>query len=192
MNKILKKITKELSAIEDVKAIILYGSLARKEYTSRSDIDLFILTTRKPTLKHVQDKIIELENTTGRSIQPTIRTIKELQKTDTGLLQNIFQEGKLLYLKEATEIPSAVLLEQKPYLIYSFQLNNLIQNEKARFNSSFYGRVKNKYKYTGLLNEINGQKLSPGCVIIPHAEKSKVERFFRGFKIKFNQLKIWK
>lgn len=192
MNRILKKIANELVKIEDVKAIVLYGSFARKESTSRSDIDLFILTTNKSTIKEIQEKIIGLENSTGKTIQPTVRTIKELQKTDTGLLQNIFQEGKVLYLRETTEIPSAVLLEQKPYLIYSFHLNNLGQNEKVQFNSNFYGRIKNKYQYSGFLNKISGQKLSAGCVIIPHTEKTKIEKFFRKFKIKFKQVKVWK
>jgi len=39
MKRILNKIAKALSAIEDVKAVVLYGSFARGEYTSRSDID---------------------------------------------------------------------------------------------------------------------------------------------------------
>ncbi|MCE5328742.1 nucleotidyltransferase domain-containing protein [bacterium] len=62
MKRILKKIAKELCKIEDVKAIILYGSLARKEFTSRSDIDLFILITKDKTRKEIHDKIIELES----------------------------------------------------------------------------------------------------------------------------------
>ncbi len=192
MNRIVKKITEKLSIIKDIKAIILYGSLARKEFTSRSDIDLFILTTNKSKLKELHDRIIGLEKEIGRNIQPTIRTIKELQKTDTGLLQNIFQEGKLLYLKESTEIPSAILLEQKPYLIYSFQLNNLHQKKKAKFNSKFYGRIKNKYKYAGFLSEIGGQKVSSGCIIIPYSKKSKIEKFFKKSRIKFRQIKVWK
>jgi predicted nucleotidyltransferase len=192
MHKTLKKIVAELSKIDDIKAIVLYGSFARKEITSRSDIDLFILTTDKNTIKEVQEKIIELERLTGQTIQPTVRTVKELQKTDTGLLQNIFQEGKVLYLKEAPELPSAILLEQKPHIIYSFQLNDLDQNAKAQFNSSFYGRIKDKYEYAGVLSELNGQKLASGCVIIPNIEKSKIEKFFHKFKIKFKQVKVWK
>ncbi len=192
MNRTLRKIAKGLSEIEDVKAIVLYGSFARKESTSRSDVDLFILTTGEETVKKVHDKVIELENATGQTIQPTVRSIKELQKTDTGLLQNIFQEGKVLYLKEAPELPSAILLEQKPHLIYSFQLNKLGQNKKAQFNSVFYGRMKDKYRYKGFLDEINGQKLSAGCVIIPYTEKRMIEKFFRRFKIKFKQVKVWK
>lgn len=192
MNRALKKIVTGLSEIDDVVSVILYGSFARNENTSRSDIDLFILVSEKSALKKVQDKIISIESVIGRNIQPTIRTLKELEKTDTGLLQNIFQEGKMLYLKEPTDIPSSMLLSQKPQLIYSFQISNLDQNKKAKFNNEFYGRVKGKYSYKGLLQETGGQKLSSGCVLVPHAEKQKTEKFFKKFKIKFNQVKVWR
>ena len=192
MKRILKKIAKKLSGIEDVKAVILYGSLARGEFTSRSDIDLFILTTDDKTQKEVEDKVIELESAIGRNIQPTIRTVAELQKTDTGLLQNIFQEGKVLYLKEPSDIPSAILLQQKPFLIYSFQISSLPQKDKARFNRQLYEQTKKDYKYKGLLQEIGGQKLSAGCVMVPHMQKETIEKFFRKFKVKFEQLKVWK
>ena len=192
MKRILKKIAKELSKIEDVKAVILYGSLARGEFTSRSDIDLFILTTNDKTRKIVQDKVIELEPEIGRNIQPTVRTISELQKTDTGLLQNIFQEGKILYLREPSDIPSAILLKQKPYLIYSFQINSLSQKDKVRFNRQLYDQKRKGYKYKGLLQETGGQKLSPGCIMVPHAQKEKIEKFFKKLKVTFEQLKVWK
>ena len=192
MKRILKKIAKELSMLEDVKAVILYGSLARGEFTSRSDIDLFILATDDKTQKEVEDKVIEIETEIGRNIQPTIRTITESQKTDTGLLQNIFQEGKILYLKEPSDIPSAMLLQQKPFLIYSFQISSLSQKDKARFNRQLYEQTKKDYKYKGLLREIGGQKLSSGCVIIPYEQKEKIEKFFKKSKVKSEQLKVWK
>ena len=192
MKRMLKKIAKELSKIEDVKAIILYGRLARGEFTSRSDVDLFILTTDYNTQKEIHDKVIELESEIGRNIQPTIRTLAELQKTDTGLLQNIFQEGKILYLREPSDIPSAILLQQKPYLIYSFQISSLLQKEKARFNRQLYEQTTKEYNYKGLLQEIGGQKLSAGCVMMPYEQKDKIEKFFKKFKVKFEQLKVWK
>lgn len=192
MNRLLKKIARGLSAIEDVRAIILYGSFARKEANSGSDIDLFILTTERKTRKIIEHKVIGIEREIGRSIQPTIRTLTELKKTDSGLLQNIFQEGRVIYLKEPADIPSSLLLEQKPQEIYSFQLSNLSQNEKAKFNNEFYGRKKGKYSYKGLLNEIGGQKLSAGCIFVSHSEKQKIEKFFKRSKVQFSHLKVWK
>lgn len=192
MKRILKRITKELSKINDLRAIILYGSFARGEDTSRSDIDLFILTTNKRTQKEIQDRVIELESEIGRSIQPTIRTIVELQITDTGLLQNIFQEGKILYLKEPAEIPSALLLKQEPYLIYTFQISSLSQKVKAKFNRQLYEQKRKGYEYKGLLNEIGGKKLSSGCIIVPYLQKENIEKFFKKFNVRFKQLKVWK
>jgi len=107
-------------------------------------------------------------------------------------LQNIFQEGKILYLKEPAEIPSAVLLQQKPHLIYSFQISSLSQKEKAKFNRYFYEQNKKRYKYKGLLQEIGGKKLSAGCVMVPYMQKEKIEKIFRKFRVKFEQLKVWK
>jgi len=192
MKRILNKITKELAQIADVKVIILYGSFARGEYTSRSDIDLLIITAKRETQRDVQNKVIDIESKIERNIQPTVRTISELQKTDSGLLQNIFKEGKILYLKEPTEIPSALLLQQKPYLIYSFKISNLSQKDKAKFNRTFYEQGNKKYKYKGLLNELGGKKISPGCVIVPISHKEKIEKFFKKFNASFEQLKVWK
>lgn len=192
MKKILDKIAKALSQISEVKAVILYGSFARGEATSRSDIDLLILTGSEKLAKDVEDEIIRLEHQTGRTIQPTIRTPDELHRTDTGLLQNIFQEGKVLYARGADEIPSAVLLKQKPFLLYTFHLKNLDQNEKAKFNRRLYKQEKKEYEYKGFLHEIGGLKVSAGCILVPYSEKQAVEKFFRKFKISFNQQKIWK
>jgi predicted nucleotidyltransferase len=192
MKRILKKISKELSEIPDIKLVVLYGSFAREENTSRSDVDLLILTTKSRTQEEIQNKVIELESEIGRNIQPTIRTISELQKTDSGLLQNIFKEGKILYLREPTEIPSAILLQQKPYLIYSFRISKLSQKDKVRFNRSLYEQTRKGYKYKGLLNELGGKKLSSGCVMVPNNHKEKIEKFFKKFNVAFEQLKVWK
>ena len=192
MKRILKKITKDLSEIPDLKLVVLYGSYARGENTSRSDIDLFILTTKIKTQEEIQNKVIKLESEVGRNIQPTIRTISELQKTDSGLLQNIFKEGKVLYLREPAEISSALLLQQKPYIIYSFRISKLSQRDKVRFNRSLYEQKRKGYKYKGLLNELGGKKLSSGCVMIPNNQKEKIEKFFKKLNVKFEQLKVWK
>ena len=192
MKRIFKNIVQELSALSEIKMIVLYGSFARGEESSRSDIDLLILTSRKNSYDEIQNKIIELESKIQRTIQPTIRTKDELQKTDTGLLQNIFKEGKVLYLKEPTEIPSALLLEQKPYIIYTFQIKHLSQKDKVKFNRSFYEQTRGNYRYEGLLNELNGEKISPGCIIIPQVKKDHVEKFFKKYAVSFEQIEVWK
>ncbi|MCM8777960.1 MAG: nucleotidyltransferase domain-containing protein [Candidatus Omnitrophica bacterium] len=192
MKKIFKKIVDELSKLKDIKAVILYGSFARGENTPRSDIDLFIITDDENAKGVIEEKIISLETSVKRNIQPTIRIEKELKKTDTGLLQNIFQEGLILYMREPVTLSAILLLKQKPYVIYTFQLNNLSQRDKARFNRQLYEQKIGKYQYRGLLNKIGGKKLSDGCIMLPYSEKIKIEKLFKKFKITFNSLNIWK
>ncbi|MBA3062339.1 MAG: hypothetical protein FP833_05190 [Atribacteria sp.] len=74
-------------------------------------------------------------------------------------------------------------MQQKPHLIYSFQISSLLQKEKARFNRQLYEQTRKEYKYKGLLQEIGGQKLSAGCVMIPYEQKEKIEKFFKKFKV---------
>jgi len=192
MKRIFKNIVEGLSALSEIKMIVLYGSFARGEESSRSDVDLLILTSRKNSYDEIQNKIIDLESRIQRTIQPTIRTKDELHKTDTGLLQNIFKEGKVLYLKEPTDIPTALLLEQRPYIIYTFQINHLSQKDKVKFNRSFYEQTRGDYRYKGILNELNGEKISPGCIIIPQAKKDLIEKFFKKYAVSFEQIEVWK
>ena len=64
--------------------------------------------------------------------------------------------------------------------------------EKARFNRYFYERRRKGYKYKGFLQQIAGQKLSPGCVIVPYLYKKKIIKVFSKYKIEYEQLKVWK
>ena len=191
MKSIIKKITDTLSEIKEIKVIILYGSLARGESSSRSDIDLFIITSEDIKDK-VEGKVIELENKIHRSIQPTIRTEKQLSATDSGLLQNIFQEGKILFLREYFDFPVSFLLEQKPFIIYKLDISNLKQNRKAEFNKKLYGYRDKKYTYEGLIHKVSASKLSSGCIIVPFDNRKKVTEFFNKKKIKFEEIKVWK
>jgi predicted nucleotidyltransferase len=191
VNNILKKISGVLSKIEEVKVIILYGSLARGEFTSRSDIDLFIIVSKDEKDK-IEERIIELENQLKRSIQPTIRTEEQIRTTDSGLLQNIFQEGKILFLREYFGFPVSFLLEQRPFVIYRFDISNLKQNRKAQFNRELYGYRDKKYKYEGLIHKVEGSKLSSGCIIVPFDGKKIMEGVFKKHKITFEEVKVWK
>ena len=186
----LRKIVSALSNINDLKAIILYGSFARGDYGPRSDIDLLLIVTKKESFESVQNAIISLE--LGRNIQPTIRTEKELSETDSGLLQNVFLEGKILFLREPLDLNVSMLLNLRPFLVYTFDLGKLDQKTKAKFNRAFYLRMHKDYKYPGALDKMKGEKLASGCIMVPFSEKKDIEKFFGSFKIKFKAVRIWK
>jgi len=187
---LFRKIVTAFSGVEDLKAIILYGSFARGDYGPRSDIDLMFITKKKRTTEEIQDIIISLE--LGRSIQPIIRTEKELTETDSGLLQNLFLEGNILFLREPLDLDVSMLLHLRPFLLYTFDLGKLDQKKKAKFNRAFYPRKSAKYNYPGMLTELKGEKLASGCAMVPYSEKKAIEKFFNSYKIEFNALRMWK
>ena len=188
--RVFGKIITVLSYINDLKAVILYGSFARGDYGPRSDIDLLLITEKKESFEIIQNAVISLD--LGRNIQPTIRTEKELAETDSGLLQNIFLEGKILFLRQPLDIDVSMVLSLRPFLIYTFDLGKLDQRTKAKFNRAFYQRMHKNYQYPGLLKRLNGEKLASGCVIVPFSEKKPIEKFLGSYKIQFKAVRMWK
>ena len=176
--------------VKDLKAIILHGSFARGDYGPRSDIDLVLITRTKEALEEIQNAIVSLD--VGRSIQPIVRTEKEIAETDSGLLQNLFLEGKILFLREPLDFDVASLLRLKPFLIYTFDLASLDQKTKAKFNRTLYARSRDNYEYPGLLSTLKGEKLASGCITVPVSERKVVEKFFRSFKVTWNAVRVWK
>lgn len=191
MKKILKEITRDLSAISRIKLVIMYGSYARGDFGPKSDIDLLILVSKNDVLENIQNAIIRIEEKIGKSIQPTIRTEEEFKKTDSGLLQNLLREGKILFLRDFYEISAVELLKQRPFIIYSFRISSLSQRKKAKFNREFYSRTKKKYAYQGLLQKLAGEKLASGCVMIPFSKRNLLEKFFKRYKIEHESRNIW-
>ena len=191
LQKIFKEISRELSLISEVKIVVLYGSHARGDFGPKSDVDLFILISKSDAVEKIHNAIIKIEEKIGKNIQPTIRTGEEFRKTDTGLLQNLLREGKILFLRGFFEISAVALLKQKPFIIFSFRINSLSQKSKAKFNREFYSRTKNKYKYRGLLQKLGGEKLVSGCIMIPFREKNRIEKFFQKNKIEYEAKNIW-
>ena len=191
LKKIYKEIAQKFSAINEVKLIILYGSYARGDFGPKSDIDLFILVSNNSVLENIQNAIIRIEEKIGKSIQPTIRTEEEFKKTDSGLLQNLLREGKILFLRNFYEISAVELLKQRPFILYSFRINLLSQKKKAKFNRELYSRAKKKYAYQGLLQRLGGEKLASGCILIPFRKRNLLEIFFKKYKIEYESKIIW-
>jgi len=186
----LKKLVKCLTPIAGVKTVILYGSFARGDFGPKSDLDLFIITDKAGARNAVLRALAELE--LDRRIQPTVRTEQELRKTDTGLLQNVFDDGKVIYLREPMEIPVKALLGLKPFSIFIFELTHLDQKTKARFNREMYDRSRGRYKYDGLLGEIGGRRLSRGCVLVSTSAKARLLRFFKKYSVRVQEIEVWR
>jgi predicted nucleotidyltransferase len=94
-----EKIVKDFEFLKyDVEAIILFGSYARNEQTSRSDIDICIVCgNKKEKIEKVWDKILESGITEKYDVK-----IFELLPLKMKI--SVIKEGKVLYAKNEIEL----------------------------------------------------------------------------------------
>lgn len=187
--KVINEISEKLSEIEEVVAVLLYGSFAREDFGPRSDVDIFVIVESASAIERVENRILEIK--TERTIQPVIRTLVELKGTDSGLLKNIFQQGKLIFLRKNLDLPVSAMLDLKPYKLVSFSLSNLDQKTKIKFDYALYGTRKKNYKYMGLLNLNKGKKISRGCILVPEETWSSLKEFFDSYSVMINIEDVW-
>jgi len=185
----MSRIVQVVGPLPGVLTIILYGSFARGDHGPKSDVDLLILVRTPRQARLVNERLAEQEF--DRQLQPTVRTLRQLRSTDTGLLRNIFREGRLLFLNGPLELPAASLLNLKPLGLYVFSLKGLRQPLKARFNRLLYPRKQAGYEYPGLLPGLGGQRLSSGCVLLPEAGRHRLEQVFKRHRISFRCQQVW-
>lgn len=184
----INKLVHALQSIQGIDAAIVYGSIARGDYGPNSDIDVLLIVDAPETVDITQDLLAGLE--LNRAVQPIIRTREQLEATDSGLVENIFQEGIVLFASVPLFIPAASILDVHPWVLYSFELTDLPQKEKARFNRQLYSSTR--YKGSGgLLSEIGGKRIARGCVVVPASAQKSMEALFRRFRIQAQSMEIW-
>jgi len=188
-HRILNRIVKATRPLPGVLAVVLYGSFARGDYGPKSDVDLLILVNEPDQVHPVEERLAEQEF--GRQIQPMVRTLGDLAQTDTGLLRNVFREGRLLFLNGPLDLPAFFLLDLKPFALYTFTLKGLAQPDKARFNRILYPHRTRGYPYRGLLAELGGTRVTSGCFLLPQGSRHRVERAFRKHRVDFQSRQVW-
>ena len=184
----INKLVHALQSIQGIDAAIVYGSIARGDYGPNSDIDVLLIVDAPETVDITQDLLAGLE--LNRAVQPIIRTREQLEATDSGLVENIFQEGIVLFASVPLFIPAASILDVHPWVLYSFELTDLPQKEKARFNRQLYSSTRHKGS-GGLLSEIGGKTIARGCVVVPASAQKSMEALFRRFRIQAQSMDIW-
>jgi len=188
-NNVIDQIVEKLSGKKEVLAIILYGSFARGDFGPRSDVDIFVIVENTSAIEKVENCILEIK--TERTIQPIIRSLDKIKETDSGLLKNIFQQGKIIFLRRNLDIPVSLMLSLKPYRLITFNLSNLDQKTKTKFNYALYGVKKKNYEYKGILEKNKGRKVSKGSILIPEETWNNLKEFFDSYSIDVKVEEVW-
>ena len=181
---LLQKIS--LLDLSNIRQIILFGSVARGEENSKSDVDIFIDLVHEQKLfedelrsyleefyksvkyKHYW-KLLGIDN----EIKLTIGKMDEWKELQPSIIAN----GLILYGKFAPSVKDGT---HKTFLIWE----NIKPNTKrVFFNKKVFGFKQREKFYEGLLKKYGGERLGKGCILVPAEHSQLFITFFRKYHI---------
>ena len=186
---------KKISDLEEVNSIALFGSVAKGEATSESDIDFLAIVSNMKIEKNIIKIADEISDKYNKKFQVIVKT-KKLEGLDSSMIEGISKDGILLY-------GSPIKVKQKdlelePYLLAIYSLADLQQSEKMKFKRAFFGsesvfKTKTKKYRTvqeGLLRMYSGARLGRGAIIFPSKHKEIIKQLGY-FKVKFKIFTVY-
>lgn len=186
---------------KETKEVILFGSVAKKNYDEKSDIDLFFNITNKEKINDVEKELRAVLKSFGIKAEKTwkLKKINLPISFIVGLLddekwaslrEEIISSGKILY-GQYKEMPEKI---NQKYIIY-YSLNNLKRKEKMRFIRGLFGysikKGKREYRQRGLLESFGGSKLSSNVILINQQSLSEIRMFFNRNKVRYKIIESW-
>ena len=187
------------SEFEEVLVVILYGSVARGDFSRRhSDLDLLIIISKKKfnesLKKRIEEKISQicLKHAVRAHLEFQGPVIKDEEKT---LLEKMIEEGKVSYSSGVWFFDNK-MIGLKQYLLYSFSAIN--SDTRTLFSKTLHGKKswyyngKNKVvkEYTGIANNENIILIGRGGLLVSKEKKADIEGIFQRFKIDYKIKKI--
>ncbi|MDP2672944.1 MAG: nucleotidyltransferase domain-containing protein [Nanoarchaeota archaeon] len=182
---------------ENLKKIVLFGSVARGNFDEESDIDLFIEVKESADNKKIEDLVhktvnifeVFAEKTWNlRGINLPIKFIvaRENDPDWIELKEEIQHYGILMY-GEYKE-------HKDNYALISYSLNKLKQNDKMNFLRKLYGyAVKKKkkiYSKSGLISAIGAVKTATNQILVRIEKIKDALDLLKEFEVPYTVRKI--
>jgi len=183
----IERIVKEMREVEGVVGIILFGSYSRGEQEEGSDIDLLTVFRDERSLKENQEEIYKITAKSNLFLQVITLTIKELKSSH--LLKSVIRDGKAYYLdREMKKLLNTIYV---PYALITYRMTNLKPKDKVTFIQKLEGRGKGKYRYKGLIQELNGYKVGKGVIMIPVKNLKKIKEYLEKKNVDYVIRYVW-
>ncbi|MBI2148653.1 nucleotidyltransferase domain-containing protein [Candidatus Woesearchaeota archaeon] len=179
--------------LDNIRNIILFGSVARGQATKESDIDIFIDIIKKDVkyeqkikqiigdfykskFFHSYWKIKGIEN----DFNVIVGKLDEWKEIKDSIISN----GITLYSKFKT------LPEKYVYFVLIYFENVKPESKRVLLYKNLYGyNIKNKH-YHGLLERYNGKKLNKGTIAVPLEHKNIFFGLFKRFKVSIKTMNV--
>lgn len=179
--------------IEKVNAIYLFGSAVRGTLTKKSDIDIFFDCDKK------DEKLVK------RIVDSAVLNFEASQDFEKWKRFNFvypfsFQNGVLdeWELKSSIASEGIVLYSKKPVMNRGERSVLFVikypkqKKEYIRVRRALFGRDETVYKNGGIVQQINGKKLSTNVFIIPQTQQQRIMELLSHKKVEFSMTEIIK
>ena len=177
---------------QQVRQIILFGSAARGDAISESDVDIFIdLVQDDKKLAHDFEQILQrfyrslkyLNYWKLKGIEHEVKLIAGTLSSWEDLLPSIVANGVVLYGKFIAEVAG------KHQELFVWE--NITPNKKrVALNKKLFGYQYGKKFYLGLLQQQGGTRLGKGCIIVDLAAAQPLEELFKKHKVSVRRKKF--
>ncbi|MBU4492835.1 MAG: nucleotidyltransferase domain-containing protein [Nanoarchaeota archaeon] len=183
-----------LRRIQNVNAVVLFGSVARGDYDNESDIDLFIETEEsekkiEETLKLFKkskehEKYLDLG--TENQISLKIGKLKDWPS----LRESILDNGITLYGKYEN-LPENL----KHFILFAISMKKLHQKTKLKVWRRLYGykqKVGSKiYMKKGAVEALGGRRLGDGMLAIPKNRENDMIGFLNKLNVNYTKQDVY-
>ncbi|MBI2139903.1 nucleotidyltransferase domain-containing protein [Candidatus Woesearchaeota archaeon] len=177
-----------------ISSIILFGSVAREDFTKESDIDIFI-DTGEPVEKEAESMLKLFSSSALHKIweQKGVKneiSLKVGKLKEWPLRREIISSGILLFGKYS-QLPENTTY----YLLITTDVKNKKPSQQVKLWRRLYGYSqkvgKKVYHGKGLVEIASGKKLGKGIFIVPMEKRKEVIDFLKSNKINHNVFEIW-
>ena len=197
--KTLQELKKEFVEIKEIAVVILYGSIARGDYSLRhSDLDLFMILSKDEVTEKIRDKIndqlLPLGSKNGVKIHIEYQGAR-IKDEDQSLVEKMIEEGKVIYSNAFIVFPTGKI-GLKQYVIYEFSSNEpkvktrISQILRGRKSWYFKGDKKVVKKYKGIADDKGIILLGRGSLMVVKDKQDNILSMFERLGVDYKIKKI--
>ena len=180
----IERVVDKIREVEGTIAVVLFGSYSRGDFDEGSDIDLLVVFRDRSALNKSLREVYKATSESDLFFQVIGLTLDELK--DSPLLELALRDGKIYHASE--DVKKLLTPKHKPYALITYSTANLNPKERVSFTQKLEGRGKGKYRYEGLVRQLDGYKVGRGVMMIPienlkaitqHLEKKGIDYVIR-------------
>lgn len=174
--------------VEDIKRVVLFGSVARDEASGKSDIDIFVDVAMPIDIKKIKEEFLKSKKYKDywllKGVKNELNIIAGKLDEWKDLKNSIISNGIVLYGKFESVPKKGV---HKAFFSWE---NIKPEANRVLLSKRLFGYKKGKKAYEGLLDKHKGERIGKGIISVPLTSSNVFLKLFRKMKISVKIRKV--